>query len=166
MIPKTTLDSAIRTAWRIIGTKDTPEAWVMTYVIGLQESRFEVRRQYNDGPAVGFWQFERGGGIAGVLSHPASKAKAIQLCIACKVEPTARAVWDALQRDDVLGAGFCRLLLLTDPHALPTVGDVEGAWQYYLRNWRPGAYTRGNEPQRAALRRKWANYYDEAKAAL
>ena len=40
--------------------------------------------------------------------------------------------------DDVLAAAFARLLLFTDPAKLPKLGDADGAWQLYLRTWRPG----------------------------
>lgn len=131
-------EEVIKPALNIIEVKDSREGRVMLYGIGLQESGFKVRRQHNNGPATGPWQFERGGGVRGVLTHRASKDKALALCKARNVEPTAMRVWDALQRDDILAAGFARLLLLTDPRALPEVGDMKEAWEYYLRNWRPG----------------------------
>ncbi len=40
---------------------------------------------------------------------------------------------------DVLSACMARLLLWTDPSPLPAVGDVNHAWDFYQRNWRPGA---------------------------
>jgi hypothetical protein len=49
-----------------------------------------------------------------------------------------RAVWAALERDDVLAAAFARLLLWTDACPLPALGDWAGGWDYYLRTWRPG----------------------------
>lgn len=129
---------AILPALAIINVPDTPRARVLLLAIGLQESRFEYRRQMGDGPAMGFWQFERGGGVRGVLRHPISKDRALQLCIARGVDPFETAVWEALQTDDVLAAGFARLLLLTDPAALPATDDAATSWAYYLRNWRPG----------------------------
>lgn len=132
------IESAYLPAIAIIGATDSPKARVEVLSIGLQESRFEYRRQMGNGPAMGFWQFERGGGVRGVLSHPASKEKALKLCVARGVEPNEMAVWLALQDDDVLACGFCRLLLLTDPRALPEVSDTKGAWDCYIRNWRPG----------------------------
>ena len=47
-------------------------------------------------------------------------------------------IWEALQRDDVLAAGFARLLLLTDPGKLPEIRDQAGAWKLYEKVWRPG----------------------------
>ena len=123
---------------------DTPPARVMILAIGLQESRFKHRRQMVGsppkpiGPAAGFWQFERGGGCASVLAHRASGHWMRAVCAERKVEPTSLALWEALQRDDVLAAAAARLLLWTDPRPLPAIGEVDDAWDYYIRNWRPG----------------------------
>jgi len=38
----------------------------------------------------------------------------------------------------VLAAGVARLLLWTDPKALPAIGDADAGWSLYLRTWRPG----------------------------
>lgn len=132
------IQNAYLPALAIIGVKDSPQAQVQSLATGLQESRFTARRQMGMGPAMGFWQFERGGGVKGVLNHATSKAKALTLCQARGVEATPMGVWLALENDDVLAAGFCRLLLLTDPRPLPAVTDTEGGWACYLRNWRPG----------------------------
>lgn len=113
------------------------EATVMLLAIGLQESRFEHRRQIG-GPAMGFWQFERGGGVAGVLSHPASAKYARAVCAIRGRAAHDADVYNGLDEDDVLACAFARLLLFTDPAPLPEVGDWRGAWDYYLRNWRPG----------------------------
>lgn len=129
---------AITPAMEIIGLPMTPKALTLMLAIGLQESRFTHRRQMGNGPAAGFWQFERGGGVKGVLKHPASELKAVKLCGARGVDAAPLAVWEALQVDDVLAAGFARLLLLTDPKPLPDVADELGAWAYYLWCWRPG----------------------------
>ncbi|MFY1862287.1 hypothetical protein ACOTB5_30695 [Achromobacter xylosoxidans] len=121
---------------------DTPEARVMLLAIGLQESRFVHRRQIG-GPARGFWQFEKGtrasrGGVWGVYLHPASKGHLAALCRARSVACEPDAIYAALEYDDVLAAGLARLLLWTDPKALPPVGDADAGWALYLRTWRPG----------------------------
>jgi hypothetical protein len=123
---------------------DTPEARVILLSIGLQESRFAYRRQIVNGqptgPARSFWQAERGGGMVhGVRTHPLTKGLANFLYAARQVRPaTDHAIWNAIENDDVLAAGLARLLLYTDPHRLPALGDVQGAWDYYVRTWRPG----------------------------
>lgn len=134
---------------------DTPAARVMLLAIGLQESRFIHRRQIN-GPARGFWQFERGGGVVGVLTHSASAALARQVCEARGVAPTSPAVYAQLESDDVLAAAFARLLLWTDPGRLPAVDDSKGGWDLYARTWRPGK----PHPQ------TWADLYRQAVAEV
>jgi len=116
---------------------DTPQARVLLLAIGLQESRFQHRRQIG-GPARGFWQFERNGGVRGVLTHPASRDDALRICAARDVAPVSATVHATLETDDILAAAFARLLLWTDPLRLPAAGDADGAWALYLRTWRPG----------------------------
>lgn len=124
---------------------DRPEARIMLLAIGLQESRFEHRRQLVGnpprpvGPAKSFWQAEQGGGMVhGVRLHPATSAAAAHLYQARGVLARDAAIWDAIEKDDVLAAGLARLLLWSDPGRLPAVGDEQGAWNLYLRTWRPG----------------------------
>lgn len=115
---------------------DSKQARVMLIAIGLQESRFEHRRQIG-GPARGFWQFEKGG-VKGVLTHKATKEIAFNVCELRGITATEPAVYRQLEHDDVLAAAFARLLLFTHPHKLPGLGDAEYAWNYYLKTWRPG----------------------------
>ncbi|MDR0216211.1 MAG: hypothetical protein LBJ15_19750 [Comamonas sp.] len=152
---------------------DSQRARVMLLAIGLQESRFEHRRQLVGspprpiGPAKSFWQAEQGGGMVhGVRLHDKSRAPAATLYAARGVVANDAAIWNAIEQDDVLAAGLARLLLWTDPKPLPAVEDEASAWQLYLRTWRPGAWERGNAQQRADLRAKWARNHAQARAAL
>ena len=115
---------------------DSPAARVMLTAIALQESGLSARRQ-RGGPARGLWQFERGG-VAGVLSHASSAVAAKAACKRAGVAANPASVCAELEFNDVLAAVFARLLLWTDPKPLPVLGDSNGAWAYYLRNWRPG----------------------------
>jgi len=117
---------------------DSPEARVLLRAIGFQESGFKSRRQYGNGPARGYWQFEAGGGVIGVLSHHSTATRARIVCSLRGVMPIVPDVHAALEFDDVLAAAFARLLLWTDRAPLPALGDQAGAWEYYLRTWRPG----------------------------
>jgi hypothetical protein len=101
-----------------------------------------------------------------VLGHPASAKLAASLCAQRGIPATSSAVYAALATDDLLACGFARLLLLTDPSPLPLPGDVDGAWDYYLRNWRPGAYARGDAAKRQSLRAEWTAYYAKSLKAL
>lgn len=159
------ITSAILPAFEILGAKyNTVQAVLMMLAISLQESKLQSRQQLivvkgelvPKGPAVSFWQFEKGGGVAGVLKHPASASLAAKLCKARGVKSTPDAVWEAMKTDDVLGAGMARLLLLTDPFKLPDVGKPDEAWKLYTRVWRPG------EPHPGT----WQGYYDAARAEL
>ena len=117
------------------------------------------------GPARGIFQFERGGGVRGVFTHSSSKSHLIAALSALGIPATVDAVFDELRKDgdhDKLDVILARLLYWTDSRPLPKMGDVFGAFDYYLRNWRPGAYTNGSEETRAALRRKWSVNYARA----
>lgn len=139
--PKAVLGQALRPALAMLNVlprMGTPEGLVVALAIGEQESKYLTRQQYGNGPAHGFWQNERGGGVKGVLSHPASAALASRLCSLRGVPANQVDVWNAMLEDDILAAGLARLLLWTDPHSLPAMGDVAGAWNLYARVWRPG----------------------------
>lgn len=130
------LESAIRPALALLpASMDTDRARVMLIAIGLQESRLTYRRQIG-GPARGLWQFEEGGGVKGVLTHPSSKDLAFKVCLVRGVTADRRSVYAALEHDDILAAAFARLLLWTDPKALPAT--EQACWELYMRTWRPG----------------------------
>lgn len=142
---QTVTDLAVTPALHLFpAVMDSTAARVMLLAIGLQESGFVTRRQRGGGPARGWWQFEPGsaatrGGVTGVLLHAATSDLAAQLCTLRHCTPRARSVWERLEQDDVLAAGFARLMLFTDRCPLPALTDVRGAWACYAeRTWRPG----------------------------
>ena len=90
------------------------DARVLVMTIAGQESRWKERRQIG-GPARSYWQFEKGGGVAGLFSHPASKAKLGTLCAAFDIPYDPDVVFEAMAWCDPLACGMARLLLLTDP---------------------------------------------------
>jgi hypothetical protein len=147
------VETAVRPALALLPKHLTSDrAVVMLLAIGLQESRFEYRRQLGNGPARGLYQFELGGGVTGVYKHRATHELLRLLCHDrdCNFDP--RAIWSALEDDDVLASGLARLLLWTDPKPLPALGESDAAWDYYERNWRPG------KPKR----RTWRGFYEAA----
>lgn len=111
----------------------TPDARRMLLAIAGQESGWTHRTQIG-GPARGFWQFEEGGGVKGVLTHRATAFTAAEVGRLLGV--LTRDAHSALAWNDTLAAGFARLLLWTHPQPLPTTQDA--AWVYYLSLWRPG----------------------------
>lgn len=123
----------------------SPAARRILAAIGYQESKYRNRRQVvtvngrlaEAGPACGYWQFERGGGVKGVMQFGGKVTSlAMQACNVRGVPWVRNDVWLALSQDDVLAAVFARLLMFTDPKALPTT--AEAAWALYERVWRPG----------------------------
>lgn len=153
---KTALRDAITPAMSLLPKRmDTPQARIMLLAIGLQESRFEHRHQIG-GPAHGFWQFESGGGVKGVMTHAATTSHAAGLCAARQVPFVRSFVFDALEFDDVLAAGIARLLLWSDPRPLPANDDPQAGWDLYVRTWRPG------KPHRET----WDAFYRQAVAAV
>jgi len=108
----------------------------MLLTIAGVESGCLHRRQVPVAHAMGLWQFERMGGVAGVLQHRATAAHAAGACRRRQIPAAADPAWRALERDDVLAAIFARLLLLSDPAPLPAGPDA--GREVYLRTWRPG----------------------------
>lgn len=131
-------------------------ATVLILAIQLQEDRALHRRQWPKGPARGAWQFEKSGGVRGVLRHEKTAEIASQVCEARGVAATEQQVWEALEHDDALACCFARLLLWADGHKLPETGDQDEAWECYLRNWNPG------KPRPS----EWPENYQEALAAV
>lgn len=162
MIPDSVKASISKALFLLPPAMTSPEARVMLFAIGLQESRFTHRFQVVQGrpgvkgPARGFWQFERMGGCKGVVNHAASRYWMHHLCQTRGVDFTATAIWNGIETDDVLAAGAARLLLFTDPKRLPAVGDESAAWNLYTRVWRPG------KPHRST----WPALYAEAVGEL
>lgn len=126
----------IQTGIGILGQKfNSIEASILMAAIAYQESNFEYRKQIG-GPARGLWQFEKGGGVYGVMNHRLTKDHANRVCEIRRVNFDLQTVCEQLAHDDVLAAAFARLLLWTDPKSIPT--DRDECWEYYIRNWRPG----------------------------
>lgn len=150
------LQKIIRPSWeRLDGTLNIApsfDAERMLLAIAGQESgmdhRYQLSRGMTAGPARGWWQFERGGGVAGVMTHRASSERAKAVCQELEVEFASHAIWRALEGHDALATAFARLLLWTDPRPLPTT--EQAGWQYYLDNWRPG------KPHPGAWPKHWA----------
>lgn len=129
----------------------SPQATAMLMAIGWQESRFTHRRQIN-GPARGYWQFERDGGVRAVLEHPSSQVAAVGVLDVLGYPPQPGAIYEALEHHDVLAACWARLLLWTSPRLLPDAERHVDGWLIYLATWRPGK----PHPQ------TWQGFYERA----
>lgn len=129
-------------------------ARVLLMAIAGQESRWAARRQIG-GPARSYWQFEEGGGVAGLFGHPATKLKLGTVCASLDIPYDPDVVFEAMAWNDTLACAMARLLLWSDAAALPDYWDKGAGWQYYLRNWRPGM------PHVES----WSGVHDQAMAA-
>lgn len=157
------LHSAINPALGMLPAKmDTDKARVMLLSAGLQESRLKFRYQkttdpYVKGPARGLWQFERAGGVRGVITNFQTRDYAKSICEALKVPFDDVLIWTRLEFDDVLAAAFARLLMWADVKPLPEVdASHDEAWACYVRCWRPG------KPHRET----WDDFHKQARAQV
>lgn len=123
----------------------------MLYAIGMQESRFQHRKQIG-GPARGMWQFEQGGGVRGVLNHAATKPLIEPILARLQYDTFPATSYNAIADNDILACVFARLLLWTIPGPLPTRGQAQEGYEYYIQGWRPG------RPHRQT----WDAFYAEA----
>lgn len=110
----------------------------MLLAIAGVESAWTALRQANNGPASSFWQFERGG-ILGLMRDDETSRQVAVLCGISGIALQSTAIWQFMCTAE--GANFsaamARLLLWSDPMPLPkTESD---SFNYYERNWRPGA---------------------------
>lgn len=164
---------AIHSAYTMLPTRfNSPLATTMLIAIALQESLIKHRWQVIDpknpkkmGPARSFWQFELGG-LGGVFRHRASQLHAQSVARQANIKGDPDDVHSVMHLEayDGVSAAMARLLLWTDAHDLPDTGQE--AFDYYQRNWRPGAYDRGSEATRAKLRKKFYKNYAKAQEVV
>lgn len=129
------------------------ESKALLLTIGMQESRFIHRRQVG-GPARGFWQFEQGGGVYGVLNHPATKPIIRGVLEQLQYDYLTETSYEAIADNDILACAYARLLLYTVPERLPGANQQAEGWRQYLSAWRPG------KPQPLT----WEPFYQQAWA--
>jgi hypothetical protein len=122
------------------GITDSFEARRFLLAIALQESGLKHRRQVvggtESGPACSFWQFEKGGGCRGVLTHKLTAQRMRNVCEDYNVQATPEGLWEAMRYQDIVAAIAARLLVYTLPSPLPT--NAEQGWKQYIEAWRPG----------------------------
>lgn len=156
MTPQRLLTTAILPAAAELfpfGVGSPREVQVFMIAIALQESGLEHRRQVSsggeeNGPASGFWQFEKGGACAGILQHKTSAPHIRRVCQDFNIEPNSPALWEAIRYQDIVATIAARLLVLTIPYPLPL--NAAQGWEQYNNTWRPG------RPRPATWAKNWA----------
>ena len=149
------------------GKMDTPQARAQVLAIGFQESDFVARQQggtrrkAGQGPAKGFWQFEKAGGCPELL-EPGLAVYTLTACAALGYpNPTAADLHEAIEHNDVLALIGARLLLYKDPRTMPESTQVDKGWQIYVARWRPGAVTEGGR-RAVEARERWTGSFHRA----
>lgn len=138
MNPSLFVNSALLPALSLLPEKMNSEAArIQIMAIGFQESRMLYRKQIG-GPARGYFQFEKNGGVKGVLTHHSTKdhIKNVLGMLDYDRDSTAEECYYYIEHNDILAVVFARLLLWSDPN--PLVIEEHAAWNLYLRTWRPG----------------------------
>ncbi|EFH09428.1 hypothetical protein ACFFMP_08360 [Pseudoroseomonas cervicalis] len=161
MTPKEFVQQVITpgAAWaeQVAGLNSSIAARRMLLAIAIQESdlvhRYQMLPGGAPGPARSWWQGEQTGGMIRVVTASAVsqsiRSRGVALCQAACVRPEAAAIWRAIEGHDLLAYGLARLLLLSDPQAIPETEP--GAWACYAdRLWRPG------KPHRERWITSWA----------
>jgi hypothetical protein len=139
---------------------DSIEARALIFSIFLQESRLVNRVQIGNGPAHGFGQFELAG-IKGVLNHPSTRGHIATVLRNMGYDSRLVTSYEAIVHNDILAVCYARLLLWSSPKPLPQMGDIVGAWEYYVEQWRPGKPVR---PSWDALYKQAWNIITEIRA--
>jgi hypothetical protein len=168
MTPELLLKTAIIPALSLLNPKlDTPAARAMLIAIALQETGLRARRQMLEardhwweskpGPANGLWQFERDGGVRGVMvRHAAASAIVLPVIDALLYPRDPYAVHEALIHNDILACLVARALLWSLPAPLPARDNPTEGWRQYISAWRPG------KPHEAT----WSAHYAAAWRAV
>lgn len=136
---------------------DSPRARTLLLAIAGQESGWTSRIQIPGGEARGFWQCELDGAVDSVMLDDSRHAILAQVASLYSIDvDVCSVVFEAIAWHDPLAYTLARLTLWTDPHPLPPAEDIEGAWQVYLRTWRPGKPSRD----------RWSMVYPQAVLAV
>lgn len=144
MTPIRLLQTAILPALNELATLGIPssvDAARFMLAIALQESGLAHRRQVvaggaEEGPASSLWQFEKGGGCKGVLTHSSVSERMKRICEYYNVKADPASLWEAMRYQDIVAAAAARLLIYTLPKGLPLTAP--DGWDQYIAAWRPG----------------------------
>lgn len=139
-------------------TMNKDGATALLLAIGLQESGFTQRRQFNGGPAHSFWMFEPNG-VAGVLRHPATREHIDHVLHALcygTLGSRLESCYTIIEHNDTLACCFARLLLWSLPERLANADEPDLGWSIYVKCWRPG------RPRRES----WNDHFADAWARV
>ena len=131
-------DAVVPAAYKLLPEKmESKAATCLMLATMLQESRGLYRKQIQ-GPAVSYFQFEKNGGILGVLEHPITRPIIQGVLRTLNYDFSPITSYEALVHNDILATCYARLFYWTNPAPLPSIDDVNGMLNYYIKTWRPG----------------------------
>jgi hypothetical protein len=90
---KRIVDPSLQFLSELAGTRSNDAARVLVMTIAAQESGWKERRQIG-GPARGYWQFEKGGGVAGLF--PATPQQLRAICASLDIPFDQTVVFEAM----------------------------------------------------------------------
>jgi len=154
--PQTVLAKVIVPALGLLPAQyDSPVARWLLLTYAMQESGLRTRVQDGGGPGRGLWQDEPP--LMGLLlGNPASASQVRAVCRSRAIAAWPADMYYAVQTDDLFACCIARYDMWCDPRPLPTLGDVDGAFADYIRDWGPGAYARGTPDVNEAIRQRFA----------
>jgi hypothetical protein len=117
---------------------DSPAARCLLLAIAGQESGWSQRLQEPVPFARGFWQCEKLGGVLAVVTNEVTRPVIYGICNTLCIPLGLDEINEAIAWNDTLAYWVARLFLWMDPPPLPAIGDTAGAYETYLRVWRPG----------------------------
>jgi hypothetical protein len=134
---ETVISPTLKLMERYTGIAYSACAENLLLAIALQESNLSARIQGpNDaGPARSFWQFEKIG-VVDVFQRQKTALKVMCDALVLPCEPGKLHLMMAY--NDMIACVIARLTLRLDPRSLGLATTEEGAWDYYIKNWRPG----------------------------
>lgn len=126
--------------------KHPSEADVELLAIAQQESgccnRFQRLASGYPGTARSLWQIETNTCSAVLVRWPALRQCLSRIWIKEGDHVFAALLSDPLHPwlawSDMAAFWTARGILALDPAPLPAIGDIQGAWDCYIKNWRPG----------------------------
>lgn len=165
MRPRLLYECAIAPALTLLPQMRSERAEVQLLATSLLESDYlRARRQYEGGPARGFWQFEKVA-VRHVLQHPASQRHIAMLCRELCVDMDVESIHEAIEYQDILAAGVARLNYWTDRRPLAPIDDADTGWTLYVTIWRPGKPA-GGWKKGMATPDKWYKCWRDAIATI
>jgi len=136
MTPTNFFSLVLRPSANLLPLADSLESRVALFAFAGQESGWKDRVQLAGGPGRSYWQIGMTA-ILDVLGNAAVGPGLIATCALWDIPSDPTTIYEAITWHDPLAYEMARRILLADPLPLAAIGDEQGCYACYLRNWRP-----------------------------